>query len=336
MLKSKLRGVVPQTIKERTRLKAFIYGGSGTGKSYFSTQFPSVYYVDCEKGVQNSKYLNNISKNNGVVFQTTSFEELLNEVKLLATEEHGFQTLVIDPITTIYSDLVDKEAELVKQLVLKRASGKTKIGEEYQAANKKFKKFVNLLLDIDMNIIVTAHVKDKWEGEKAAGTTYDAYKKFDFMFDVILETLVDGNNYMAISRKSRLANLSANHRFPFSYETFHKLYEKELAAFHPKPITLADDADDSLSVSKTAATITNISDAPKQSSLVSGELLKKISFYFENGGEDISKRIDSYLKNLNLTLISELNNMQADKVISGIEKSNPELLERWESQNIYG
>ena len=55
-----LRGSKPKTSKGR--LKAFIYGESGSGKSYFCTHFPKPYYIDTEKGVERAKYVENIEK----------------------------------------------------------------------------------------------------------------------------------------------------------------------------------------------------------------------------------------------------------------------------------
>jgi hypothetical protein len=42
------------------------------------------------------------------VFQTTDVNEVMQEVKALLTERHDYRTLVIDPITPIFNDLLDK------------------------------------------------------------------------------------------------------------------------------------------------------------------------------------------------------------------------------------
>lgn len=225
---NQLRGMPIKEVKKR--IKVFIYGGSGTGKSFFCTQFPSPYYIDTEKGVERSKYVENISKNNGVMFQTRSFADLFQEVKTLATVKHEYQTLVIDPITPIYNNLLD---ECLARMEGKKAG----FGQHYQDAGNKFQKLIDLLLTIDMNVVVTAHSKDKYGSDMSViGTTYDAYKKLDFLFDVVIETITKGNKYFGISRKSRIISLEPNKEMEFSYQKFHELYEKELQNFNPKPI----------------------------------------------------------------------------------------------------
>jgi HD superfamily phosphohydrolase len=222
-----LRGTKPKA--DKGRLKAFIYGESGSGKSYFCTHFPKPYYIDTEKGVERAKYVDNIESRDGVVFQTRAFHDIHEEVKLLATTQHNYQTLVIDPITPIYDNLLDE--------CLAKLKGRSAYGQHYGEANKQFKKLIDLLLTIDMNVVVTAHVKKEYGSEmNVVGTTFDAYKKFNFLFDVVVETMVRKGRYIGISKKSRLISLGADEEFDFSYQEFSKLYRHELEYFTPKPI----------------------------------------------------------------------------------------------------
>lgn len=230
---AQLRGKpVSERQKSTKRLKLFVYGAAGTGKSYFCTQFNKPYYVDTEKGVGNSKYEENIARNQGVIFETRSFKELFEEIKTLASVQHDYQTLVIDPITPIYNNLLDDFLNAAKM-----RSTKSRIGEHYQETNKQFQRLIDLLLTIDMNVIVTAHSKDKYGTEMSViGTTFDAYKKFDYLFDVVLETQLKNNQYMAVALKSRLTALAPNQVIPFSFEQFKELYSKELVDKAPTPL----------------------------------------------------------------------------------------------------
>ena len=228
-----LRGVKPKS--EKCRLKAFIYGEAGSGKSFFCTQFPKPYYIDTEKGAKLSKYAQNIEGNGGVTFETRSFDDLYKEIKQLATVNHDFQTLVIDSITPIYTNLVDKY--LVKSETERTQNKKQKIGSHYDDANRDFKRLCNLLLSIDMNVIVTAHAKDKYGSSMSIiGTTFDAYKKFNHIFDEVYEAVVINGKHTGICRKTRLKSLKASDQFDFSYQEFSKIYEEELKFFVPKPI----------------------------------------------------------------------------------------------------
>ena len=211
------------------RVKVFIYGAAGSGKSYFCTQFPKPYYIDTEKGVECSKYINNIETNQGVVFQTRSFKELYQEIKTLSMVKHDYQTLVIDPITPVYNNLVDD--------CLAKIGGKEGFGRHYQEAAKHFQKLIDLLLAIDMNVILTAHSKDKYGADMSViGTTYDAYKKIDFLFDVVIEAVTRGKKYVGISKKSRIISLEPNQEFNFTFDEFSSLYKKELESFESNPI----------------------------------------------------------------------------------------------------
>ena len=47
-------------------------------------------------------------------------DELIKEILSLLSEEHHYKTLVIDPLTTLYNDLIDKSAEKIKRQAKKR------------------------------------------------------------------------------------------------------------------------------------------------------------------------------------------------------------------------
>ena len=218
-----LRGV--PVVKLKKRMKMLLFGTPKTGKSLFCTQFPNCYYFDLEHGIEFEKYAKNIQKNNSVVFQTTSYKELYQEVKTLSTVQHSYQTIVIDSISTIRDELVDEELQKIED------SGKqSKYSQEHQFANMKLKRLYNLLLDMDMNVIITAHSKDKYGADefKIIGTTADAHRKSDHLFDIILETFVSGNRYYSICRGSRLQGLKANQEIETSYQKFYEFYSKEL------------------------------------------------------------------------------------------------------------
>ncbi|MDH3583274.1 MAG: ATP-binding protein, partial [Phycisphaerae bacterium] len=100
MLKAKKPKDIPK------RLKLLLYGPAGVGKTMATIQMPCPYVIDCEKGTD--YYGDMIEEKGGVVFQTTQMVEVIGEVKSLICEEHEHRTLVIDPITTAYQDLLDQ------------------------------------------------------------------------------------------------------------------------------------------------------------------------------------------------------------------------------------
>lgn len=212
-----LRAKKPELIEKR--LKALFYGSAGVGKTTAAINFPKPYLIDTEKGATNDLYVNILKKNGGVVFQTSDFDELVQEVKSLLSEEHEYKTLVIDPLTTLYNDLLDKSA-------LKNG---TEFGRHYGEANKRMKHLLNLLLRLDMNVIITAHQKHEYGNNMAiVGSTFDCYKKLDYLFDLVFEIQKRGKDRVGIIRKSRIETFPDGEAFPFSYDEIANRYGRSV------------------------------------------------------------------------------------------------------------
>lgn len=225
---SKLRGAKPETIEKR--LKAFFYGRAGVGKTTAAIQFPTPYLIDTEKGATNDQYIDLLKKSGGVVFQTCDFNELVAEIKTLLMEKHEFKTLIIDPMTTLYNDLLEKCA---------RKSG-TDFGRHYKDAETKMKELINLLYRLDMNVIIVAHSKSEY-GQKMEliGQTFDCFKKLDYMFDLVLEVQKRGKERVALIKKSRITAFPDDEVFPFSYAEVARRYDKKILERNAVPEKLA-------------------------------------------------------------------------------------------------
>lgn len=212
-----LRAVKPESIQKR--LKALFYGAAGVGKTTASINFPAPYLIDTEKGSVNDQYVKILQKVGGVVFQTTDFDELVKEVKALLTEKHEYKTLIIDPLTTLYNDLLDKAAIEVG----------TEFGRHYGTANKKMKQLLNLLLRLDMNVIITCHAKNEYGNNLSVlGQTYDGYKKLDYLFDLVFEIQKRGKERVGLIKKSRIESFPDGETFPFDYDEIAKRYGKDV------------------------------------------------------------------------------------------------------------
>jgi hypothetical protein len=167
-----------------------------------------------------------------VVFQTSDFGELMTEVKSLLTEKHEYKTLVIDPLTTVYNDLLDKSA-------LKHG---TDFGRHYNDANKQIKHLINLLLRLDMNVIITSHAKNEYGQNLAVlGQTFDCYKKLDYLFDLVFEIQKRGKERVGVVKKSRIEVFPDGEQFPFSYEEISKRYDKKILERNAECQELASD-----------------------------------------------------------------------------------------------
>jgi hypothetical protein len=217
-----LRARKPEAVTKR--LKLFMFGPAGVGKTTAAIQFPKSYIIDCERGTDNYDKL--ITESGSAVFQTTDINEAIQEVKSLLTERHDYRTLVIDPITTIYNDLLEKCEHKVG----------TDFGRHYGEANKTMKRLANLILALDMNVIITAHAKTEY-GQNLAklGYTFDGWRQLDYWFDLVVELGKKGKRRVARVSKTRIESFPDEDTFEWNYEAIKRrcdvaMLEKEATA----------------------------------------------------------------------------------------------------------
>jgi hypothetical protein len=223
-----LRAKKPELIEKR--LKAFFYGPAGVGKTTAAIQFPKPYLIDCEKGAENDQYMKLLEQAGGAIFQTTDFDELISEIKSLLTEEHEYKTLVIDPLTTVYNDLLDKAEAKVG----------SEFGRHYGEANKRMRHLIKLLMRLDMNVIITSHAKNEYgDNLKVLGQTFDCYKKLDYLFDLVFEIQKRGKERIGVVRKSRIETFGDGEQFPFNYDTIAEKYGRHILERGAKKEVLA-------------------------------------------------------------------------------------------------
>lgn len=224
-----LRGRPPDPMSKR--LKMFMFGPAGCGKTTACCQFPNAYIVDAERGTENYDKLINASKS--LVFRTTDVHEAIDEVKALLTENHEYRTLVIDPITPLYDDLLEK---------CEKKTG-TEFGRHYGEANKTMKRLANLIMALDMNVIITAHAKKEYGQNLAViGNTFDAWKKLDYWFDLVVElkrNRGDGKRIASVN-KTRIEAFPDGDQFEWSYDSIRERYG-DVIIRKAEAITLASD-----------------------------------------------------------------------------------------------
>jgi len=198
------------------RLRLFLVGGRETLKTRTSIQMPNSYIIDAEKGTET--YSQQIEDAGGVVWDCIESDEICTELEALQREIHEYKTLVLDPITTIYDRLVETGAE--------------KVGEaharHYGYASTKMKKLYNRLSQLDMNVVVTAHAKVKYDQKmKPVGHTWDGWKKFDYLFHLILFLERQGEQVFATVWKTRFSEFPNGNRFEFNFDTFADMYGRQ-------------------------------------------------------------------------------------------------------------
>jgi adenosyl cobinamide kinase/adenosyl cobinamide phosphate guanylyltransferase len=193
---------------KQQRVKILVYGEMGSGKSTLAASFPNVAYFDTEDTTSKVKYARAIAANGGGVVATGDLDEIIQQVKELMTNKHSFKTIVIDSLTVPYENyLLESENKVGSEF-----------GRHIAEADKKVKHLVNLLLRIDMNVIVTCQSKREYgNGMNVLGNTYVGYKRLGYIFDLVCETSVLGNNFSAVVKKSRLEGFEAGEEIDFCY-----------------------------------------------------------------------------------------------------------------------
>ena len=221
-----LRARKPEAVTKR--LKLFMFGPAGVGKTTAAIQFPNSYIIDAERGTEN--YDKVVSASGSVVFATTDINEVVQEVKSLLTEKHDFRTLVIDPITPIFNDLLDKCETQVG----------ADFGRHYGAANKTMKRLANLIMNLDMNVIVTAHAKAEYgENLRKLGYTFDGWKQLDYWFDLVVELGKRGKRRFAKVVKTRLDSFPDEDVFEWSYDSIKRRYDVNVLEKEAAQVKLA-------------------------------------------------------------------------------------------------
>jgi hypothetical protein len=231
-----LRGIKPET-RPPARLKILLTGEAKVGKSLASLDMPVPYSIDDEQGTRHQQHARKIIAAGGRSFEPNGTDDVIEEVKTLASSEHEFKTVIIDPLTTLY----EKDVE----------EGERKFGDawgkHYAYANKKFKKLYHILSHIDMNVVVICHSKVLYgEDMTVIGETFDGPKKLDYLFDLWLHLKRDqnapaGSRRIATVRGSRLDTFKEGESFTWSYAEFEKRYGKENLEKGVTPIALASE-----------------------------------------------------------------------------------------------
>lgn len=237
-----LRGKKPE--EKQKRLKLFVYGPSGIGKTTAALLFPKAYIIDTEKGTDH--YAKTINKMDSSVFQSNVFDDVMAEVKQLLTTQHEYRTLIIDPITQVYHAVQDKWSRIFEKHAKSEKEAEVQdFGMRYWGRVKSdFKALQRMLMALDMNIIITSHQKDQYgTGMTKIGVTFDSMKGEDYLYDLVFRLEKKGEKRMAITIKERaeVGHPKFPPEFEWSYENFLKFYGNEVITREAVAVPLASE-----------------------------------------------------------------------------------------------
>ncbi len=203
---TKLRGKKPE-VKE-ARFQAVIYGNRGVGKTHFCCSFPNTYYIDTEGLEKHPHFVKMLEDNNSIIARINEFGEIINEVKTLLSTKHDFKTLVIDSITFPFHLLANLEAERLEKS--NKDGDGTGFGRNLAKAKRQTFELGMLISRLDMNCLITAHEKVKYEKNVEIGKVSDVSEKIEYALGSVLNLRRMGDKIKAYIEKSRYSQLKTH------------------------------------------------------------------------------------------------------------------------------
>lgn len=230
----------PAVATER-RLKLFLWGDSGVGKTTLALKFPRPAVIDMEGGTEH--YGGAFAFE---VLKATSADEVVQAVDWLLTRPHPYRTLIVDPVTLYWDALQRKWSDIF----LRR--NKTSKGHhlefydlqprDWMTVKAEFKDLIRKLIQLDMNVIITARQKAQYADAgfmRVVGETFDGEKTLPYVFDTILRLYRDdAGRFMAENLKDR-SNRLPRGQFEVSYGVFEQCLGSESLAREAAPLHLA-------------------------------------------------------------------------------------------------
>jgi len=225
------------------RLKLFLWGDSGVGKTTLSLQFPKPVVIDLEGGTDLYGEAFEFD-----VLRASSADEVMEAVKWLHEHEHPYRTLVIDPITVYWDALQRKWSDIF----LRRNKGSKGYKFEFydlqprdwMTIKAEFKDLIRRLHALDMNVIATARQKTQYaDGAfmKTIGETFDGEKSLPYLFDTIVRQYRDDNGrFLGECLKDR-SNTLPQGEVECSYDLFESLFGKKALSRKARPVTPVND-----------------------------------------------------------------------------------------------
>jgi len=131
-----------------------IYGAEGQGKTTIASNFPKPFFIRTEDGTESIQH-----KDFATLDLVKTKEDLLAQLNAIATEEHQFETVVIDTITslnTIFEKEICKESKVTNMALAMGGYGKGYI--ELEAKHRGLVQYLRSIANArGLNIVLLGH-----------------------------------------------------------------------------------------------------------------------------------------------------------------------------------
>ncbi len=202
------------------RIIALIAGESGSGKSFFVANLRQALIYDTDIGGGLAYADARIARNKSERVPCGSYVELLDDLKTRARAGRlkDIVTIAIDHASALHQE----------GSIRHNPNSERDFGRGADIATREWRKIREFVRNLDSNLIVTAHMKAKWENDKAIGVVADGAKNLEGDVSIALQ-IRRSNEYPSNAWVQKWRRDPDDERgkipsvFPFTIEAFEKL-----------------------------------------------------------------------------------------------------------------
>lgn len=160
------------------RLMTLVAGDSGTGKSLFMAMLPNCRFYDTDAGGGARAYEKRLKKNGSERIVCNSYPEVLEDLR--QQQQRGllknFTTVVLDQVTRLQQEAKDRHnPQMVDDW-----------NKSVEKANREWRRIRDFCSQMDFNLFIVAHMKNKWADGKAQGLEADGAKNLEGDVDIVI------------------------------------------------------------------------------------------------------------------------------------------------------